>query len=494
MSFQPELCRNESEVESKLIVQYLLPKLGYSPDTWHQEVTFGSIRLDFLVFANQVVPFVLDSNSPLSVVMEAKHPNQNLNSHIRRLKRYLTSLNVRYGLLTNGKEIRIYHRVGAEIQLVFKCLGQELGVKINEIKALIGRESFQENYLKSERSPNLTDTNSSESILLPGIIENKQDVPTTSFLQAQPLAHHHKILQNLDHPSSEPQRHKKVKIIAVYHNKGGVGKTTTVVNLAAAIRKAGKRVLIIDLDSQANTTFATGLVKFDDENFDDIKDSNIRHVLESEDFYQIPEVAKTSQFSDPEIKVIPSHINLMKYENELNQNESSKTMLIQKLEGVKHEYDIVLIDTPPSLNLYARIAIITADYLLIPSDLKPFANQGLINVKEFIKIINSFKKMLRKPPIEVLGVLACKISTNAKFVQHTLPKRLAAIPERYGLKVLETVIYERDDLAKCAEKTQTVGNMEIADPLSVLDFKPDSMAAREFELLGKEVLEKIGMA
>lgn len=80
MSFNPKFCRNESEVESKLIVQYLLPNLGYSPDTWHQEVTFGSIRLDFLAFARQVVPLVLDANSPLSVVLEAKHPNKNLNN------------------------------------------------------------------------------------------------------------------------------------------------------------------------------------------------------------------------------------------------------------------------------------------------------------------------------------------------------------------------------------------------------------------------------
>ncbi len=103
MLFNPELCCNESEVESKLIVQYLLPKLGYSPDRWHQEVAVGSIRLDFLAFAAQVIPFVLDANSPLSVVMEAKHPKQNLNNHVRRLKHYLTSLNVKYRLLTNGK-------------------------------------------------------------------------------------------------------------------------------------------------------------------------------------------------------------------------------------------------------------------------------------------------------------------------------------------------------------------------------------------------------
>ena len=284
-----------------------------------------------------------------------------------------------------------------------------------------------------------------------------------------------------------------MKVIAVYHNKGGVGKTTTVVNLAAAFSKKGKKVLVIDLDSQANTTFATGLVKFDDEEFDTIKDCNVRHVLESEDFYPIQEVARKSQFTDPEIDVIPSHIGLMKYEKLLSENKSSIPMLIFKLEEVRDKYDIVLIDTPPSLNLYAQIAIIAADYLMIPSDLKPFANQGLVNVKEFIKENNTFRKMLRKSPIEVLGVVACKISTNAKFVQSTLVNRIKNVEERYGLKVLDTVIYDRDDLAKCAERSRTVGDLEIADPTSVLDYKPESTAAREFELLTMEISENIGM-
>jgi cellulose biosynthesis protein BcsQ len=68
----------------------------------------------------------------------------------------------------------------------------------------------------------------------------------------------------------------------------------------------------------------------------------------------------------------------------------------------------------------------SADYLIIPSDLKPFANQGLINVKDFIKRINGYRKVLRKLPLEILGVLACKISTNGRFVQYTLPKRIEA--------------------------------------------------------------------
>jgi cellulose biosynthesis protein BcsQ len=448
--FNSALCRNESEVESKLIVQYLLPQLGYTPDTWHQEVAFGSIRLDFLAFSVQTVPLVLDADSPLSVVMEAKHPNQNLDHHVLRLRHYLTSLSVRYGLLTNGKEIRIYERKGVEIHLVFQCSGDQVEEKIEEIRGLIGRESLKNR----------------EFI-------NKFEVEELKF---------------------ESSKECCMKTIAIYHNKGGVGKTTTVVNLAAAIRKKGKRVLVIDLDSQANTTFATGLIKFDDEEFDDIKDANIFHVLHTEDFAPVSEIARESNFCNPSIEVLPAHIDLLKQETELNDLDYSRLILIEKLEEVKDKYDIVLIDTPPSLNLYAKIALITADYLIIPSDLKPFANQGLTNVKDFVKSINAFRKQIRKSPIEILGVLPSKISTNHRFVQSTLKNRLEKIPKKYEIEMMDTVIYEREDLAKCAEKVLSVGDLEIPDPISVIDFKPDSLSAKEFELLAIEVLQKTGLS
>lgn len=447
LKFDPEQCRNESEVESKLIVQYLLPALGYSPNDWHQEVAVGSIRLDFLAFAAQVIPFVLDANSPLSVAMEAKSPKQNLDLHVRKLGRYLSSLNIKYGLLTNGKEIRIYAKNQKNLQLIFQCKGREIHRELNTVRDLIGREN-----LKNQTRP----------------------------IDTSPL-------------NPQTSRKPNMKVIAVYHNKGGVGKTTTVTNLAAAIQKRGNRVLIIDLDSQANTTFATGLVKFEDEESDNLKSCYVYDLLKSEDLFPVSEVARKADFCDPPIDVIPSHIELMEKEAKLGRLDFTRGTLVEKLKAAESDYDVVIIDTPPSLNLYSKIALIACDYLIIPSDLKPFANQGLENVKTFIKEQNSFRKYVGKPAIEVLGVLPSKISTNARFIQSTLQRRKAVIPQRYGFEVLDSVIYEREDLAKCAEHSLPIGDQEIPDPKSVFDFKPDSQAAQEFDALATEVLQKIGM-
>ena len=465
MSFNPKLCRNESEVESKLIVQYLLPTLGYDSSKWHQEVALGSIRLDFLALTSQVFPNITDSAPKVCVVMEAKHPNQNLDSHVRRLRRYLTSLQVVYGVLTNGKDFRIYELVGDQVKLSFQCQGAEITNNIEKIKDIIGKDKL------AGFKPTINETVDKSS-------------PPISIQPPQPLQ------VSLTVPNSKT---RPMKTIAIYHNKGGVGKTTTTINLAAAISRKGFRVLIIDLDSQANTTYAAGLMKFDSEEEDNLRDSNVYNIIFYPKSNYIHDIALKGSFTYPEVDVIPAHINLIGQEYTLSDQESSKFQLVKKLELVKDDYDVVLIDTPPSLNLYAKIALIACDYLIIPSDLKPFANEGLRNVRNFIEQIDDFRSFTNRSAINVLGVLPSKILSNDKYVKFTLPKQEKTVQEKYGFTVLETRIFQRTELSTAIDQFEVKGDLQIPNPQSIFDFKPDSIAAAEFEELANEVLEKIGL-
>lgn len=478
--FDPSNCRNETEVESKFIVQYLLPTLGYNPNTWNQEVALGSIRLDFLVFARQILPFKFADDSPLALIIEAKSPRNNLNSHVTKTINYIQSLNVAYGVLTNGKDFRIYGKKDAEIQQVFRCTGQEIPDRLLEIKNLIGCEE-----IATKKIPNRSAIEVSQSIY------NKTDrvYNAQSFMSLEgktPLPS-----SRIETVSKPKNMERKMKTIAVYHNKGGVGKTTTVINLGAALARKGYKVLLIDLDSQANTTFATGLMRFILEENDDIKDKNIYHVILEKMQYFIPEVVRRASYSSYPLDVLPSHINLVAQEKMLQDISSAKIRLLDKLKNISDKYDFVFMDCPPSLNLYAQIGLITADYLIIPSDLKPFANQGLNNVIKFIDEINEFRSVIGKNDLNILGILPSKIMTNSMYIKNTLPNVVDKIKVKYQLPIFDSFIFERVDLAKCVENSIIHGDTVVPEPKSIFDFDPNGSAAQEFNILCDEFLLKV---
>jgi hypothetical protein len=125
--------------------------LGYLQEDWYQEVALGSIRLDFLAFAAQILPFTVDENSPLSLIIEAKNPNYTLDKYVYQLKQYLRKLHATFGLLTNGQEVRIYERFKKDIRIVFRCSGKEVCERIDEIRYIIGKESIQERRLRNRK-------------------------------------------------------------------------------------------------------------------------------------------------------------------------------------------------------------------------------------------------------------------------------------------------------------------------------------------------------
>lgn len=283
-----------------------------------------------------------------------------------------------------------------------------------------------------------------------------------------------------------------MKVITIYHNKGGVGKTTVTVNLAAALRRQRYRVLVIDIDSQANTTFAVGLMKFLSEEDDTLRDANILHILRNE--YFISEVVRRSDsFNDPEIDVIPAHIDLIEFEiaDDLRQIDTIQISLLEKLQEARDDYDFVIIDAPPALDTYAQIALVASDYLMIPSDFRPFANQGLKYVKTFVARINQefseIRATLGKNQLKIVGILPSKIhgQTCNSLRFRNLQEKIAS---KYNLRIMETIIKESADLANSLHRVVIIDNEEIPEPQSIFKYKQNSDSASQFENLAQELI------
>jgi len=433
--FNPDVCHNEKEVESKFIASYLLPALGYESNDWHQEVSFNRLRLDFIA---------------ANLVIETKHPAKSLiDGHVEQLKNYMYNFSLSYGLLTNAQELRIYQTKQGIFELVFRCFVKGIESKLSQIMQLIGKAVLNGQLPESIKKPETSD-------------------------------------------SCLKQRRNGMKVIAIYHNKGGVGKTTVAVNLAAAFRNMGKGVLLIDIDAQANSTFATGLVKFLFDEEDNLRENNILSLLEDGDRGFIPDIRRSSHlFNEPEIDVIPSHITLINKQSELTAFANTRWRLHLKIQKVKDEYDIVIIDAPPSRDIYAEMALIAADYLIIPSDLKPFANQGLPNVRNFIRQADETRISIGKDALNIIGVLPSKISPNAPYLKNTFERQKETVVKNYGFSVMNSKITERKPLSDAFNNPIKDGELHIPDPKSIFLFDKNSASTREFYELADEILQKM---
>lgn len=216
-------------------------------------------------------------------------------------------------------------------------------------------------------------------------------------------------------------------VITIANRKGGVGKTTTTLNLAYSLKELGKKVLVIDLDPQANLTRC-----FDVENTENIK--TIGHLLitemEEEESYLVEDYTK----SYDEIDIIPSSVYLSAVETQMRIETGSERILSEIVNQAKEHYDYILIDTSPSLNILTINALCVSDSVLIVADTQLFA---IVGIGELLKTIQKIKKRVN-PKLKVQGILLtmCENRTN---LSKTLTEQVEEMFQK-KIKVFQTKI------------------------------------------------------
>ena len=196
----------------------------------------------------------------------------------------------------------------------------------------------------------------------------------------------------------------KEKIISVINQKGGVGKTTTVINLAAGLSLNGKKILVIDLDPQGNAT--TGLGK---SNSDETK--NIYNLLIKK--INIKDIIQKTEIKN--LDLIGSHVNLSGLEVE-TANDSNRAFVLQEIlngekDGLLKKYDNIFIDCPPSLSLLTIMALVASDELLVPLQTEFFALEG---ITQLVKTIDRIKENLN-PSLKIRGILLTMFDKRNKL-------------------------------------------------------------------------------
>lgn len=251
------------------------------------------------------------------------------------------------------------------------------------------------------------------------------------------------------------------KVIAIFNQKGGVGKTTTNVNLSACVAKLNKKVLVLDIDPQGNTTSGFGIDK-------KTVDKSIYDVLiEGEDIKSA--IIKTE---NENLDIISSNVDLAGAEIELTNRDERELILKKSLEGIRDDYDYVFIDCPPSLGLLTINALVAVDSVIIPIQCEYYALEGVSQLMSTIKLI----KRSLNPKLEVEGVVLSMFDGRTNLSIQVVDE----VKKYFKGKVYTTLIPRNVRLAEAP-----------SHGLSIIDYDPKSKGAEAYMELAEEFLDYI---
>ncbi|MBN1224369.1 MAG: ParA family protein [Candidatus Aminicenantes bacterium] len=256
---------------------------------------------------------------------------------------------------------------------------------------------------------------------------------------------------------------KKPRIVAIANQKGGVGKTTTAINLSAALTRLGKQILLIDIDSGSHATYGLGILAHKLE-------KTVYNLLKGE--VSLEEAIIEVLIEDFSMDFIPSSLELAEAEMILFNTPGREFLLSNALSSAT-KYDFIFIDCPPSLGLLTLNALVAAREIFIPLQTEFLALQGLSKLLDSIAII----KERLNPQLELMGVCATRYDGRKILNREVVQK----IRTYFGDKAYTLPIRENISLAESP-----------SHGLTIFEYSPSSYGAEDYMILAKDILERSG--